>query len=298
MVKTSKNEQTCLRFLLMVTMLSSLTTGCASTPKTIASLERARTAYDEASANSDIVANAQVSMYDAKMELDRAEAAKELEDIEQLAYLAERKVQTAVAIAERKMAEAKVEQLRNERSRIILEQRSLEAEQATLKAEEKARQLELAKQQAEALALEAENARQKALQLEAELAEIQAKQTDRGIVLTLGDVLFAFNKAELQPGAMRTIDKLAEFLEKHSERKVVIEGHTDSRGSDEYNLGLSQRRADSVRNALVANGVDPVRIQTIGMGKEYPVASNDTDAGRQQNRRVEIIISKSIETGQ
>jgi outer membrane protein OmpA-like peptidoglycan-associated protein len=295
MVKTRKNEKTYLRFLLAVTMISALMTGCASTPETIVPLERARTAYDEASAKPDIVANAQVSMYDAKLALDRAEAADELQKIEHLAYLAERQLQTAVAIAERKIAEAKVEQLRKERHRILLEQRSLEAEQATVKAEEKTRQLELAKREAEARALEAENARQKALQLEAELADIQAKQTDRGIVLTLGDVLFAFNKADLQPGAMRTIDKLVEFLQNHSERKVVIEGHTDSRGSDEYNLGLSQRRADSVQNALVAKGVDPARIQTLGMGKAYPVASNDTESGRQQNRRVEIIISKSAE---
>lgn len=305
MTPMNKNPKTSLKLLLMVLMLGTLMIGCASGPKTIVPLERARSAYAEASANPDIVANAQVPMHDAKAALDRAEAADELEEIEHLAYLAERQVQNAVAIAERKMAEAEVERLRQERNRIIIEHRGLEAEQAKIKAEaraqeaeqakkmaeEKSRQLEVAQQEAQARALEADQARQKAAQLEAELAELQAKQTDRGIVITLGDVLFAYDEADIQPGAMRTIDKLVEFLHKHTERTVVIEGHTDSRGSDVYNLGLSQQRSDAVRNALVARGIAPARIQARGMGEVYPVASNDTEAGRQQNRRVEIIIS-------
>jgi len=301
MLKIKKNAKINIGLLLMIMILAGLMVGCASTPKTIPSLERARSAYAEASANPDIAANAQVSLYDAKVALDRAEAAKETKDIEHLAYLAERQVQTAVAVAERKMAEAEVERFNQERSRILLNQRSLEAEQAKLskqEAEARALEAEQARMDAEEKARQLELTKQKAAELQAEIAELQAKQTNRGIVLTLGDVLFDFNKADLQPGALRTIDKLSEFLQKHPERTVAIEGHTDSKGSHEYNLDLSQRRADSVRNALVEKGIDPARIQTLGMAEAYPVASNDTDAGRQRNRRVEIIISKGEEAVQ
>ena len=108
----------------------------------------------------------------------------------------------------------------------------------------------------------------------------------------MGDVLFATGKATLYPGAIGTINKLANFLKKYSDRKVLIEGHTDSVGSEEYNLGLSAKRADSVREQLVAEGISPERIFTKGYGEKYPEASNDTPAGRQQNRRVEVVILK------
>jgi outer membrane protein OmpA-like peptidoglycan-associated protein len=106
----------------------------------------------------------------------------------------------------------------------------------------------------------------------------------------LGDVLFEFDRAELLPGAYRTIDKLVAFLKKYPNRNVLIEGHTDSIGTADYNLDLSQRRADAVRIALVEGNIRMSRINTKGYGKSYPVASNTTEAGRQRNRRVEIII--------
>ena len=90
---------------------------------------------------------------------------------------------------------------------------------------------------------------------------------------------------------MADLDQLAKFLATHPDRSVVIEGHTDSVGSNDFNLGLSQRRAESVRSYLLRQGVDPSRVTTQGMGESVPVASNDTAGGRQQNRRVEIIVS-------
>jgi outer membrane protein OmpA-like peptidoglycan-associated protein len=140
-------------------------------------------------------------------------------------------------------------------------------------------------------------------QLEAEMAELKAKQlpvkvTERGLVLTLGDVFFAFDKADVRPRGRVIIDKIAEFLYKNQERTVSIEGHTDSRGSDEYNRDLSQRRADSVRFLLISSGIDSSRIQAKGMGESYPIASNDNDGGRQLNRRVEIIIENQRGTVQ
>ena len=110
----------------------------------------------------------------------------------------------------------------------------------------------------------------------------------------MGDVLFATGKATLFPGAIGTTNRLANFLKKYPDRNVLIEGHTDSVGGEEYNLGLSAKRADSVREQLLAEGVGPARIFTKGYGKKYPEAGNDNDtaAGRQQNRRVEVVILK------
>ena len=106
----------------------------------------------------------------------------------------------------------------------------------------------------------------------------------------MGDVLFETGKADLRAGALHNLYPLVTFLQKYPERQVMIEGYTDSVGSDSYNLDLSQRRADAVRDFLRQNGVKASQATTHGYGKTSPVASNDTATGRQQNRRVEVII--------
>ncbi|MDQ2778763.1 MAG: OmpA family protein, partial [Pseudomonadota bacterium] len=133
-------------------------------------------------------------------------------------------------------------------------------------------------------------AQARAAALQAQLAELQAKQTDRGMVLTLGDVLFDTGRAELKSGANRTLDQLTAFLKEHGERSVQIEGYTDSTGSEQTNQVLSERRAIAVKNALTDRGVEANRISARGMGPANPVASNGTQGGRQQNRRVEIVL--------
>jgi len=151
-----------------------------------------------------------------------------------------------------------------------------------------------ADQQAAALAAASAQAeRDQALiaQQEMQLKELDAKKTDRGLVITLGDVLFSVNKAQLSSGGVRNVQKLAAFLNQYPQRKVLIEGHTDSTGSHSLNQTLSERRADAVRTALVDMGVSSDRIATRGYAEAYPVASNNTAAGRQLNRRVEIILS-------
>jgi outer membrane protein OmpA-like peptidoglycan-associated protein len=110
-------------------------------------------------------------------------------------------------------------------------------------------------------------------------------------VLTLGDVLFTSGQADLKAGASSHLDKLVTFLDKYPDRTVLIEGYTDSVGSEDYNQGLSQRRADSVKSYLVAQGVDSTRLAASGKGESDPVAGNETAAGREQNRRVEVIIN-------
>lgn len=126
--------------------------------------------------------------------------------------------------------------------------------------------------------------------LRRELLALQAVKTERGMVMTLGDVLFATAKADLQPGADSTIQRLAGFLEEYPEKTVLIEGFTDSTGGADFNQGLSERRALAVRQALVNAGVSATRISTEGFGMSRPVADNATAEGRQMNRRVEIVI--------
>lgn len=115
-------------------------------------------------------------------------------------------------------------------------------------------------------------------------------QTKRGVVITLSDVLFAFNKAELTPEAAERVGKISETLKTAKGRRVAVEGHTDSVGTDEVNLALSRRRAQAVADALVAHGTSRKQLHVAGFGKARPAASNDTPAGRAKNRRVEVVI--------
>jgi outer membrane protein OmpA-like peptidoglycan-associated protein len=127
-------------------------------------------------------------------------------------------------------------------------------------------------------------------QMAQELEKLRAKRTDRGLVITLEDVLFEVNGSSLQPGARSELARLAEYLDQNPNSTVLVEGHTDNTGSSAYNMRLSELRADSVRDFLVANGVSPLRIRAVGYGETRPEAPNDNAAGRQQNRRVDIVI--------
>jgi outer membrane protein OmpA-like peptidoglycan-associated protein len=214
------------------------------------------------------------------------------------------KAQSAKAEAEQAKREAAKDAAAAERERKEAEAKARQADQAKREAEAKAREAELARSQSRADAEKAEQARKEAEakareaeQTKAEidqflkdLSDLQGKMTERGIVLTMGDVLFSFGKADLSAGAVRNLDKLTGFLEKHPDRSVLIEGHTDSIGSDEFNLALSQKRADAVKEAMVGKGIRPDRVLTKGYGKQFPVAGNDTESGRQLNRRVEVVI--------
>lgn len=137
----------------------------------------------------------------------------------------------------------------------------------------------------------AAHAQHDAAELAEQIALLQARVTDHGLVLTLGDVLFSSGTATLNGGGNAHLEKLAGFLNHYPGRTAVIDGYTDSIGSDDYNQGLSERRAAAVKDYLVGQGVDASRLTASGMGKSAPVASNGTAAGRQQNRRVEVTIS-------
>ncbi|MCC5925506.1 MAG: OmpA family protein [Bacteroidetes bacterium] len=148
-----------------------------------------------------------------------------------------------------------------------------------------------ARQRADESRVSAEDARRQSALLAERISELEARPTDRGLVLTLGDVLFEFGKSSMRSGGMKSIDDLAAFLNEYPERKIMIEGFTDNVGSEAFNLELSRNRANAVKSELVSRGISGNRVDTIGYGFQFPVGNNATDAGRQQNRRVEIIIS-------
>ncbi len=298
-----------LMFLLGVSVVSMLLSGCSTPVRENALLEQARAAFAEAQSNPDVQKNAPLELQKAKIDLDQAEKSliqgAEDPEVEHFAYLAKQRTAIARETAKVKLAEQAVDEASAERGAVLLKARTQEAEQAIRLAEEQKRQATLAGERADAARLEAgamtaeaQKARAEALsaeeqrrKLEEQIAELQATQSERGLVITLGDVLFDTNKSELRSGAQYTIDKLAAFLDEYPKRNVLIEGFTDSTGAVEYNLRLSERRAEAVRSALVARGVDPHRLMTRGYGVEFPVAGNETAEGRQRNRRVEVIIS-------
>ena len=177
--------------------------------------------------------------------------------------------------------------LANRHAQIAGEQgRRAELQEQINSAEERRKELEL-----QMSSSAAEEARREAEELRRQMEAMQAEQTDRGMVLTLGDVLFDLNRAELKSSGEATVRRLAEFMAEYKDRRVRVEGYTDSTGEASYNQGLSERRAESVRDTLVNMGISSTRVETKGFGEQFPVASNDTSGGRQQNRRVEIVIS-------
>jgi OOP family OmpA-OmpF porin len=243
--------------------------GCSAGPN--ADLARARSSLQQAAQTPQVTEHAPVQLREAQQTLDQAERDWEDEGDQQetshRAYVVEQQAGIAVAVAQQKAAEAQAKQLAEQRDQVRLT----------------------------AAHRDAQSAKARARQLEQELAALNAKNTDRGLVMTLDPTLFEFNKTTLKPGAMNNLSPLVTFLREHPERQVSIEGHTDSIGSDSYNVDLSQRRADAVRDFLMRNGIRPEQVTTRGYGESFPIASNDNEAGRLQNRRVEIVISHGSE---
>lgn len=267
--------------LLLAGAMTALLAGCASAPETIEELQTARAVVPqvEASPRAGVAAT---YIAEARKSLDRANRLAEgsggLDEVKYEAQLATLNAEIANEKILAAQAREEIEKGTAERQAVLLEAREREAQR-------RAEQAELARQRADQEA-------QRATTLEQELAELKAKPTPRGMVLTLGDVLFDTAQATLKPGAYETIERVAEVLKAEPDRKVTIEGHTDSVGSEEYNMQLSQRRAQAVETALLQRGVNRDQIVATGRGETFPVASNDNAGGRQQNRRVELIFAK------
>ncbi len=290
--------------LALVPIFVAVLAGCASAPTSNAALDEARAVYNRASGDPDTARSAPLELRSAQTALQQAEtelkAGKDISAVEHYAYMARQKSAIALQAGDIARAEKAVGSASAQRDQIVMGARVLDAEKSAADAQKAREQAEKDRQMAEQSRKQAEQqlalteaAKAKVSKLQKELADLQAKQTDRGMVLTLGDVLFDTGRAELKVGAFSTIDRLASFMRENPERTLAIEGYTDSVGSDTFNLNLSQRRAESVREALVGRGIDGARISTKGMGKANPVAGNDSAAGRQRNRRVEIVISQS-----
>jgi len=226
---------------------------------------------------------APVALAEARESVDRlnhmvAEDADD-EQIQHQIYLSDKRLAIAREIAATKQAESTVQQAELNRKEVLLE-----------KSREEAR---MAKQQAAAASSYAQQMRERAKELENQVSNLKTQETERGLVLTLDDILFAFDSTELKSGAKRTLDNVADFLREYPGRAIMIEGFTDSVGANDYNQQLSAERAEAVKGVLQESGIQASRIDTRGYGERYPVATNNTEAGRQENRRVEIVLADS-----
>jgi len=249
-----------------VTALVCLSACHTTTVRNLA-LDDARQTFNEANANPDVVRDAPLELDHAREALSKAEQAqtnkRDQAEVSHLAYLAKQQSQVAVNVAIQHEADNMVTAAGVEREKL----------------------------QAQAKEHEVAAANERAMSLERQLAELSATRTDRGMVLVLQDVLFDVGKSYLRPGSRTKLERVAAVMREHPERRLLVEGFTDSTGRDELNQQLSEERARAVAGVLIQEGISADRINAKGYGKDRPVATNSSASGRAQNRRVEIVFS-------
>ncbi len=295
---------------------AAVLSACSSVPASNSLLDQARIDYRNAQASTQTQTLASTELKLAADALARAEAAYARRDdttqVNQLAYLARQSVALAQETASRKVAETTVAEAAATRDQLRLAARTSEADAAGQTAAVAKRDATASQQQAEAAQRQSASSQQQAAMsqqqataaqqqagdaerrnamLETQLRDLNAKKTERGMVITIGDVLFDTNQAQLKSGSLRNIERLGGFLKAYPQRKAAIEGYTDSTGSDSLNLALSGRRADAVGTAQQGMGGAGSQVGAQGYGETHPVAGNDSAGGRQMNRRVEIVLS-------
>lgn len=286
--------------LAIATAVAFVLAACSSTPQSPEGAAEVRSKLTRLQSDPNLGTRAPLALQEAETAVRLAEqpVARDAALGAHRVYMADRKMEIAVAQASTRYAEDQRAKLADERDRARLAARTLEADKARADADaaradaaDAARMASADADAARAAAADAAGAAaRQADDLQRQIDALQAKVTDRGLVLTLGDVLFTSGRADLKVGAASNLDRLVAFLNQHPDRTVEIEGHTDSVGADDYNQALSQRRADSVKSCLVQQGISGTRLSAAGMGEHRPVAENESASGRQQNRRVEIII--------
>jgi outer membrane protein OmpA-like peptidoglycan-associated protein len=285
--------------LIATAVAAVLLTACAAAPLKPDGAAEARNKLTRLQSDPNLASRAPLAMKEADTAVRVAEqpqADKELGAYR--VYLADRRVDIARAQAETSLAEDQRATLSAQRESARLDARTREADAAkgqvaTARAEgaEQKVAADQARRDADAAQLAAVSSEQQAAELQRQIEVLQARHTERGLVLTLGDVLFTSGHADLKAGATGNLNKLVAFLNRYPDRTVAIEGYTDSVGGEDYNQGLSERRADAVKSYLTGQGIGSTRLSASGKGESDPVAGNDSAAGRQQNRRVEVVIS-------
>ncbi|HET7307732.1 MAG TPA: OmpA family protein [Gammaproteobacteria bacterium] len=297
------------RYPLIIVALTALFAGCASEPPH-PRLDRARAEVQQAQANPLVTQYAASALAQAQDALARAQASLQQdqpEETDYLAYIAERRAQIAVANAREAKAKETAQEANIARQQVLqsetanAREQAASAQSAAVAAQQQAASAQTAaaaaRQQAQAAQTQAALAQTQKAQaqsqlqlLKGKLADLHPRRTSQGIVLTLGDVLFGFGKADLKPSANPTLNELADFLRNHPEAQIAINGYTDNVGSEAYNQQLSAERAESVASALEQRGIDSSRMTTHGFGESDPIATNATAEGRAKNRRVEFVI--------
>jgi len=300
-MNTTNHSNVIVRRTLIATAVASilLAAACATAPVKPDGAAEARGKLTQLQSDPNLASRAAAAIKDADAAVRTAEQPELNKELAaHRVYLADRKVDTAKALAEARFAEDQRAGLTAQRDSARLDARTHEADAAKIQAataRAEGAEQKLAADQARSAAGDAQvaaaSSEQKAAELQRQIDVLQAKPTDRGLVLTLGDVLFTTGRADLKPGATGNLDKLVAFLNKYPERSVAIQGYTDSVGTEDFNQRLSERRADSVKSYLTGQGIGSTRLSALGKGRSDPVADNDSATGRQQNRRVEVIIS-------
>jgi len=285
--------------LVATTVASVLLAACAVAPLKPDGASDARNKLTQLQSDPSLTNRAPLAIKEADAAVRAAEQPQPDKELgAHLVYMADRKVEIARAQAETSLAEDQRAALSAQREKARLDARTHEADVAEGKvasaraegAEQKAA-ADRARDEAGAANLAAANSEQQNAELQRQVNELHARPTDRGLVVTLGDVLFASGKADIMSGSAGNLNKLAAFLNRYPDRTVLIEGYTDNVGSEQYNQGLSERRADSVKSYLAGQGIGMLRLSASGKGESGAVADNSSATARQQNRRVEVVIS-------
>lgn len=261
----------------LITGLAASIAACSGMPAQNSNLDSARAHYQMAESNPQVAMHSEQELEQAAESLDEADRAVKAEKaaptVEHLIYMADREVTVAETTATLRAAQ--------QTTRISMLERSTDA--AALRTGQDAQMQQQLDQKSAQIA---------ALNRQLELNN--AQDTNRWVIITLGDVLFDPGRSAILPNSAGNLQKLADVLNEDDVLSVSINGHTDSTGSRSFNDTLSLRRADSVKRELIRLGVSDSQIKTHAMGQDHPIADNETSAGRQMNRRVEVLVNPAF----